>query len=116
MTLVEYAAAADDYAPLHYDHNYARTRGYDGVIVHGFLKAGYMGALVEQWAGPGCFVKRFRAEYRGPDYPGRPLTCRGRVLRWYQEAGRRTADVELWTERADGSISTRGSATVLFPA
>ena len=114
MTLVEYAAAADDYAPLHYDHNYARTRGYDGVIVHGFLKAGYMATLVEHWAGAGAFVKRFRAEYRGPDYPDRPITCRGRVVRWFEENGRRAVDLDLWVERADGSISTKGTATVLF--
>ena len=35
-TLVRYAAASDDYAPLHFDHEYARSRGYEGVIVHGF--------------------------------------------------------------------------------
>jgi acyl dehydratase len=114
-TLIRYAAAADDYAPLHFDHNYALTRGYDGVIVHGFLKAGYLATMVEGWAGPGAFVKRFRAEYRGADYPGRPITCRGRVSRWHEEGGRRAADLALRTERADGSVSTRGSATVLFP-
>ncbi len=114
MTLVEFSAAANDYAPLHYDHNYARTRGYDGVIVHGFLKAGYMDAMVAQWAGTGAFVKRFRAEYRGPDYPDCPITCRGRVTRSYEEAGRRAADLDLWVEREDGSVSTRGTATVLF--
>lgn len=113
-TLIWYAAAADDYAPLHYDHNYARTRGYDGVIVHGFLKAGYLATMVEDWAGPGAFVKRFRAEYRGPDYPNRPITCRGRVARTFTERGCRAAEVVLWLERADGTVSTRGSATVLF--
>ena len=114
-TLVRYAAAADDFAPLHFDHNYALSRGYDGVIVHGFLKAGYMASMVEAWAGPGAFVKRFRAEYRGADYPGRPITCRGRVTRRHEEDGRPAADVDLRTERADGSVSTHGSATVLFP-
>jgi acyl dehydratase len=113
-TLVRYAAAADDFAPLHFDHNYALTRGYDGVIVHGFLKAGYMATMVEDWAGPGAFVKRFRAEYRGPDYPAHPITCRGRVARRYELEGRRAADLILRTERADGSVSTRGSASVLF--
>lgn len=115
QTLVRYAAAADDYAPLHYDHLYARTRGYDGVIVHGFLKAGYMGQMLEDWAGPGSFVASFRAEYRGPDYPDLPITAGGRVTRSYERDGRSAADVELWTAREDGSISTRGTATVLLP-
>jgi acyl dehydratase len=114
QTLVRYAAAADDFAPLHFDHGYARSRGYDGVIVHGFLKAGYMATLVEDWAGPGAFVNRFRVEYRGPDYPDAPITCRGRVTRRFEEGGRRGADLVLWTERADGSVTTRGSATVRF--
>ena len=113
-TLIRYAAAADDFAPLHFDHNYALTRGYDGVIVHGFLKAGYMATMVEDWAGPAAFVQRFRSEYRGPDYPGRPITCRGWVVQRYVSGGRRAADLVLQTERADGSVSTRGSATVLF--
>lgn len=114
-TLVRYAAAADDYAPLHYDDAYARSRGYDGVIVHGFLKAGYMATALEEWANPGAFVTRFRAEYRGADYPDRPMTARGRVLRHFDLDGQPAADVELWTERADGSVSTRGSATVVLP-
>ncbi len=113
-TLVRYAAAADDYSPLHYDHIYARSRGYDGVIVHGFLKAGYMATMLEDWAGPNAFVKRFRAEYRGPDYPDRKIICRGRVIRSFETDGKRAADVALWTERADRSISTRGSATVVL--
>src|SRR3990172_5866811 len=116
QTLVRYAAASDDYAPLHYDHNYARARGYDGGIVHGVLKAVYLATMGGGWAGPGAFVKRFRAEYRGPDYPDLPITARGRVVRSFEEEGRRAADVSLWIERADGSVSTKGSATVLFPS
>ena len=88
--------------------------GYDGVIVHGFLKAGYLATMVEDWAGPNAFVERFRAEYRGPDYPDRTITCRGRVIRTFETVGKRAADVALWTERADGSVSTRGSATVIL--
>lgn len=113
-TLVRYAAAADDYSPLHYDHIYARSRGYDGVIVHGFLKAGYLATMLEDWAGPNAFVERFRAEYRGPDYPDRNIICKGRVIRTIETVGKRAADVALWTERVDGSVSTRGSATVVW--
>jgi acyl dehydratase len=113
-TLVRYAAAADDYAALHYDQTYARSRGYDGVIVHGFLKAGYMATMLEDWAGPTAFVERFRAEYRGPDYPDRKIICRGRVIRSFEEDGKRAADLALWTEQADGLITTRGSATVVW--
>jgi len=114
-TLVRYAAAADDYAPLHFDHEYALSRGYDGVIVHGFLKAGYLATLVEDWAGPDAFVRRFRAEYRGPDYPDDPIHCSGRVVRRFELGGHPAAELELWTARDDGSVTTRGSATVQFP-
>ena len=36
------------------------------------------------------------------------------MIRTFETVGKRAADVALWTERVDGSVSTRGSATVVW--
>jgi acyl dehydratase len=113
--LVRYAGAANDYSPIHFDDDNARERGFDSVIVHGLLKAAFLGELLERWsADRGGWVQSMRTEYRGVDLPGAPLVCRARVetTSWDGAAG--FAELSLWVERADGSRSTRGSATIRF--
>ncbi len=112
--LVRYAAAANDFAKIHYDSDHARHRGFDGVIVHGLLKAAYLGQVVAKWAGDRGRIRKFQVEYRKVDMPGHPITCRGRVARVEQSEGIMTAHVELWTEDAAGKKTTVGSADVDF--
>ena len=114
--LVRYAAAANDFARIHFDAEHARERGFDGVIVHGLLKAGFLAQLVTAWCGPDAWVKRFRAEYRRVDRPGRPIICRGTVAGKLVEDGQTLVELELWTENASHETTTKASATVVFPS
>jgi acyl dehydratase len=114
--LVRYAGAAGDPARIHFDEREARRRGFDGVIVHGLLKAAFLGEVVTRWCGDAAWVKAFATQYRGVDYPGRPLVCRGTVSATRVEAGQPLVDLEIWVENADGATTTRGRATVAFHA
>jgi acyl dehydratase len=114
--LVRYAAAANDFAKIHYDADHARARGFEGVIVHGLLKAAYLGQVVTNWAGNSGRVRDFQVEYRKVDRPGDPITCRGRVMRVVRDDGVLAVHVELWTENSVGDKTTRGSAVVDFSA
>jgi acyl dehydratase len=114
--LVRYAGAANDFAPIHFDADRARERGFDGVIVHGLLKAGFLAQLVTTWCGPDAWVRRFRAEYRLVDRPGRPIICRARVAGKRAEDGQTLVELELWTENASHQTTTRASATIVFPS
>jgi acyl dehydratase len=112
--LVKYAGASGDFYEIHYDDSYAKgTAGLPGVILHGLLKAAWLGELVSTWAGPDAFVRRVEASYRGLDLPGVPFRLEGTITSLETESdGSTLVELEVWGESADGTRSTPGSATV----
>jgi acyl dehydratase len=106
--LVQYAGAQGDFYEIHYDQDYARGVGLPGVILHGLLKAAFLGQLVTDWLGEEGILKTLEVSYRGIDQPGRPYRCRGRVTR--VEGG--NVELEVWGEDEAGQRTTVGSATV----
>jgi hydroxyacyl-ACP dehydratase HTD2-like protein with hotdog domain len=110
--LVQYAGAQGDFYEIHYDQEYARGVGLPGVILHGLLKAAFLGQLVTDWLGERGTLKSFEVSYRGIDAPGRPYRCRGRVT---SVAGRRV-ELEIWGEDPDGTRTTVGAAVVEMTA
>jgi hypothetical protein len=106
--LVQYAGAQGDFYEIHYDQEYAHSVGLPGVILHGLLKAAFLGQLVTDWLGERGTLKSFEVSYRGIDGPGRPYRCRGRVT---SVAGGRV-ELEIWGEDPDGNRTTVGTAVV----
>jgi acyl dehydratase len=106
--LVQYAGAQGDFYEIHYDQDYARGVGLPGVILHGLLKAAFIGQLVTDWLGDRGTLKTFEVSYRGIDVPGRPYRCRGRVTRVDGDE----VELEVWGEDPDGNRTTLGTATV----
>jgi acyl dehydratase len=106
--LVQYAGAQGDFYEIHYDQDFARSVGLPGVIVHGLLKAAFMGQVVTDWLGGRGTLLSLDVSYRGIDVPGRPYRCKARVSR---VEGRRIA-IEVWGEDPAGNRTTVGTATV----
>jgi acyl dehydratase len=106
--LVQYAGAQGDFYEIHYDQAYARSVALPGVILHGLLKAAFLGQLVTDWLGDRGTLKTFEVSYRGIDVPGGPYRCRGRVT----SVDGRNAGLEVWGEDPDGNRTTIGSAVV----
>jgi hydroxyacyl-ACP dehydratase HTD2-like protein with hotdog domain len=110
--LVQYAGAQGDFYEIHYDQEFARSVGLPGVILHGLLKAAYLGQLVTDWLGDRGSLEAFEISYRGIDVPGRPYRCRGRVMK--VEGGH--VELEVWGEDPDGNRTSIGSAIVAMKA
>jgi len=106
--LVQYAGAQGDFYEIHYDQDFARSVGLPGVILHGLLKAAFLGQLVTDWLGERGTLKTFEVSYRGIDVPGRPYRCRGRVTK----VDGPNVDLEVWGEDPAGNRTTVGSASV----
>ena len=106
--LVQYAGAQGDFYEIHYDQDFARSVGLPGVILHGLLKASFLGQLVTDWLGDRGRLKTFEVSYRGIDVPGHPYRCRGRVTR----VEGNEVELEVWGEDEGGSRTTVGTATV----
>ncbi len=105
--LVQYAGAQGDFYEIHYEQAYAQSVGLPGVILHGLLKAGFVGQLVTDWLGDRGTLKSFEVSYRGIDQPGRPYHCRGRVTRVDGDQ----VELEVWGEDSAGNRTTVGTAT-----
>ncbi len=106
--LVQYAGAQGDFYEIHYDQDFARSVALPGVILHGLLKAAFLGQLVTDWLGDRGRLKTFEVSYRGIDVPGKPYRCRGRVTK----VDGSEVELEVWGEDVDGKRTTIGSATV----
>ncbi len=106
--LVQYAGAQGDFYEIHYDQDYARGVGLPGVILHGLLKAAFLGQLLTDWLGDRGTLKTFEVSYRGTDVPGRPYRCRGHVT----SVNGADVELEVWGEDPDGNRTTIGSAVV----
>jgi hydroxyacyl-ACP dehydratase HTD2-like protein with hotdog domain len=106
--LVKYAGAQGDFYEIHYDQDFARSVSLPGVILHGLLKAAFLGQLVTDWLGDRGTLKTFEVSYRGIDQPGRPYRCRGRITK----VDGAEVELEVWGEDPDGNRTTVGSAAV----
>jgi acyl dehydratase len=113
--LVQYAGASGDFYEIHYDRPYAERAGLPGVIIHGLLKAGWLGELVRAWAGADAWIRRLSVSYRGIDEPGQPYTVSGTVTAVEPTADGGRVTLELWGESADGRRTTLGTAEVDLP-
>jgi acyl dehydratase len=115
--LVQWAAGSGDFYQIHYDPEFAKSTGLNGIIVHGALKHAFLGQLVWDWVAPsGGKIKRYGVSYRGMDYPMQTETCRGIVKRVYKENGENLVDLDIWTENPEGQKTTPGTATVSLPS
>jgi acyl dehydratase len=106
--LVQYAGAQGDFYEIHYDQDFARSVGLPGVILHGLLKAAFLGQLVTDWLGDDGRLTAFEVSYRGIDRPGHPYRCRGRITR----VEGKDVELEVWGEDEAGKRTTAGTATV----
>ena len=114
--LVMWAAASGDFYEIHYDVEYARGLGLPGLVVHGALKNAFLGHLLHDWVAPLGRITRFGCKYRGMDYPGEDLRCRGRVTEIADQGGEHVAELDIWIENPRGEITTPGSAAVVLPS
>lgn len=112
--LVKYAAGSGDFNPLHYDYNFRQAKQIGSIIVHGRFKYALLGEYVSNWLGHGGRIKKISCQYRGMDFPDQPLMVRGKVVRKWQEDGKKLAQLTVSTENGEGKQTTPGEAVVVF--
>ena len=110
LQLLRYSGAARDFSPIHHDVEYARRRGFDGVIVQGFLKAAFLAELGQDWVGASAWYRKFGACYTGTDLVGAPIVCRGSVTSLDTTNGQ--IGLQLWTENVDGRTTTTATGLI----
>lgn len=114
--LVMWAGASGDYNPIHYDRDFAQSRGLPGVVVQGQLVGTFLGQMVTDWIGEQGVLKKLNCSYKGMNYPGETITCRGKVNRKYVEGDKHCLECVIWAENANGEKTVTGTAIVVIPA
>ena len=109
VSMVRYAAAVWDFIPLHYDVDYAQTRGFPSPPVDGQMLGAFLAQLVTDWSGAGSFLMKLDFRLREFVCPGDTLTCHGRIAAERPDHGKHLVDCELWIENQHG-------VTVVAPA
>lgn len=114
--LVMWAGASGDYNPIHYDKDFAQSRGLPGVIVHGQLVCSFLGQLIIDWIGDQGSLKKLNCNYRGMNFPGQPITLKGKVTRKYLEDEEHRVECKVWAENPKGEKTVTGTVTVVIPS
>ncbi len=113
--LVKYAGASGDFNPMHHDEIFAQQGGMPSVFGHGMLSMGFLGQVVTDWAGNDP-LKQLRVRFMAITWPGDVITCKGKVVRKYQEDEKNYAECELWAENQKGEKTVAGTAKVSLPS
>lgn len=114
--LVRWAGASTDFYEIHYDKGFAQGNGLPGVIVHGQLSCGFLGQLITDWIGEGGSIKKLTCSYKGMNFPGDALACKGKVTKKYVEDGEHYVESDIWVENPEGERTVLGIAVVTLPA
>lgn len=114
--LVKWAGASWDWNELHYDKDFAMKLGFPGVIAHGRIKAAFLAQLISDWIGEKGVFKRLSLQYRGNDFPGDKILCKGKVTKKYTKDSEHCVECEIWTENPKGEKTTPATAVVVLPS
>ncbi|MBE9482716.1 MAG: acyl dehydratase [Chloroflexi bacterium] len=114
--LVMWAGASGDYYPIHYDKDFAQSKGLPGVIVHGQLVGCFLGQLMTDWMGEQGSLRKLTCSYKSLNFPGEALTCKGKVNKKYVEDGAHYIDCNLWVENIKGEKTVTGKAVITMPS
>ncbi len=128
--MMAYAAATWDFIRVHYDADHVRELGFPGPFVDGQMLGAFLAQHVQDWAGPGAFLRKLGFRNRVMVYPGDSLVCRGVVTALYREghdnphslplSGRDRvggfAECDLWIENQRGErVVDRANAVIQLP-
>jgi acyl dehydratase len=112
--LVMWAGVSGDYYEIHYDKDFAQSKGLPGIIVHGQLAYSFLGQLMTDWVGEQGNLRKLTCSYKGMNFPGEPLVCKGKVSRKYIEDGEHYVSCNIWAENGRGEKTITGTAIVIL--
>ena len=114
--LVMWAGASGDYYQIHYDKDFAQSQDLPGVIVHGQLVCSFLSQLLTDWMGELGALRKLTCNYRGMNFPGEALICKGKVNKKYVEDGDHCVVCNIWAENMKGEKTVSGRAIIIMPS
>ena len=116
LQLFRFSAVTWNAHRIHYDEEYARSEGHDGIVVQSTLRGQQLFSVVRRWLGQRGRVTAFAWRNLLPTYADQPVVCRGRVVATaVAEDGSTEVSVELVELDHAGRTGAVGTATVRLP-
>jgi acyl dehydratase len=107
-----YAAIARDPNPIHFDRDEAAKRGLgERCVTQGPINLAYVMNMLNAWAGPES-LREIAVRFTANVFEGDAVVAGGVVTAVREDGGERLADCEVWLEKADGTRTVQGTATV----
>jgi acyl dehydratase len=111
-----WAKVSGDYNPIHFDNNLAQSKGLPGIILPGQLAGCFLGQMVTDWIMEEGRLRKLVCRYKGMNFPGEVLICRGRTRNKYIKDGEHYIECSLWAENINGENTVSGYAVVTLPS
>ncbi|HXJ36198.1 MAG TPA: MaoC/PaaZ C-terminal domain-containing protein [Candidatus Eisenbacteria bacterium] len=101
----------------HTDVEMARALGFPDIVVQGMMSVCFTADLVTERYGMG-FLAGGKLDVRLVNvvWPGDAITARGTVREVTAEGSRRRAHLDVWCEKADGTVTIIGAASAFVAA
>jgi len=98
----------------HTDVEMARALGFPDIVVQGMMSVCFLADLATNRYGGG-FLAGGKLDVRLVNvvWPGDEITPRGRVREIVREGSRRRAQLDVWCEKPDGTVTIIGTASAL---
>jgi len=113
--LVMWSCATNELYEIHYDKDFAQSKGLPDVVVQGMLLLAFLGQMITDWIGEWGTLKKLSTSYGSFVIPNHDLTCKGTVTRKYMENGGNYVNCDLWVESENGERPVLGQAVVSLP-
>lgn len=112
--LAMFAAATAEFVDIHYDRDFAQSRGLPDVIIQGWYKTAIIAQMLKEWVGDGTAIKRITVQHRGMDVAGNTLTAGGKVTKVSHEGSQKSLECEVWVENQHSQRTVIGTASLLL--
>ncbi len=93
-----YAETSGDRNPIHTTYKVAMAAGLKGVIQHGLFSMAWMIKTLTNWLGTQGKLKKINIQFRAMVRPNDMVYSIGKVIKKYQENGKKLVDLEIVQE------------------
>jgi acyl dehydratase len=110
VQIAQFAAASNDFCPLHLDDEYAKNLGFGSVFASNLLALGLAQEAIEGFALNMAMVS-LTGTFQRLIWPGDALTAKAMIIRRYEKNGEYRVQFSFWCENQQSEIVAKGSST-----
>ncbi|MBE58702.1 MAG: hypothetical protein CMD66_04765 [Gammaproteobacteria bacterium] len=112
----QFAVLVDDFAPVHFDSEFARNQGFDDTIAHGLFTASFVsGVLGNYLPGPESVINELNLKYHQPVYKGQTIQVLVSVQRVVHAVSAVYLTITI-SEKSSSKKVVSGRAICSFPS